>query len=117
MVPPADPKKLKDMKYNPQIIEELDELGILNDISDFVFANPEASIPTIQRYAVDKHGYTDLGNAEIEFLRHGYQRVPVGNGRGARKRRVNKTIKDTLKNDFSIIDEENNGGNDNGNKI
>lgn len=115
MVPPANPKKLKDMKYNPQIIEELDELGILNDISDFAFANPEATIPSIQRYAAEKHGYTDLGNAEIEFLRHGYQKVPVGNGRGAR-RRTNKTIKEALKNDFSI-DEENNGGNNNGTNL
>jgi len=107
MTPPLDnPRKLRDKKFNQQIIDELDELGILDAVSDLIFNNPNASIPEIQSEIANKFNYTDVGAGEIEFLRNGFTRPQAYGHKAPSFKRNNKTIKEQLENDFNIVDEK-----------
>lgn len=103
MVPPADPKSIRKGKFNPAIIAELDELGILDDVSDLIFNMPNSSIPEIQKAIADRFSYTDMGTPEIEHLRNGFTPPQTyGNGRGYHRRKNHKTIGQILEEDYGI---------------
>ena len=108
MVPPADPKKLRKAKFNPQVIAELEELGILDDVSDLIFSMPNATIPEIQQAIADRFHYLDISTPEINLLQNGFKRVPVVNGRGANKGRRKPNSKSPIEQlaaDYGIKDD------------
>ena len=90
MSPLDDPRKLRDMILHKDLMERLDELGIYEDVADYIHENKELSIPEIQKGVSDKHGFTDLSTADINFIKANYYRPRVGNGRGARRKKVFK---------------------------